>query len=187
MIRINLLASPADRTAYRHARQPAWNTVVGGLAMLLSVTVVPASWVWTLRGEAAGVSRALAEAETTLRRLAPAVARARDLEELRAELIGLARIVDELHARRRTALRMLDRLSRGLPGDLWLSEVREESDGVLVRGHAAKLATVSEYVAALEATAASGAPVELVDSQRGGRETVSFEVRVSLPPAGGSP
>ena len=188
MIRINLLASPEERTAYRTGRWPAWIAVVVGLVTLLAVLVGPAWWTWKLRAEAAGISRAQAEAEAILRTLSPAVERVRDLEKVRAELVGLLAAVDELHGRRKTALQMLDRLSRVIPDDLWLSEVREESDGVFVRGHAATLATVSEYVAALESTGAFGAPVELVDSQRGdrpgGREIVDFEVRVSLPPAG---
>lgn len=191
MIRINLLAPPEDRGACRNAGWQAGIVVFGGLATLLAVLVGPAWWTWTLRADAAAVSRALAEAEATLRTLSPAVERVRDLEGLRAELIDLVAAVDELHDRRKTALRVLDRLSRGVPDDLWLSEVREEADGVSVRGHAATLATVSQYVAALETSGAFDAPVELVDSQRGdrlgGREIVSFEVRASLQRAVGPP
>ena len=191
MIRINLLAPPEDRAAYRNAGWPAGIVGFGGLVALLAVLVGPAWWTWTLRVEAAGVARALAEAEATLRTLSPTVERVRGLEKLRSELIGLVATVDELHGRRKTALQMLDRLSREVPDDLWLSEVREEPDGVVVRGHAATLATVSQYVAALETTGAFNAPVELVDSQRGDRlgrrEIVDFEVRASLPPAGGPP
>ena len=191
MIRINLLAPPKDRGAHRNAGRQAGIVVLGGLATLLAVLVGPAWWTWTLRAEAAAVSRDLAQAEAALRTLSPAVERVRDLEERRAELIDLVAAVDGLHGGRETALRMLDRLSRGVPDDLWLSEVREEAGGVSVRGHAATLATVSQYVAALEASGAFDAPVELVDSQRGvrlgGREIVSFEVRASLQRAGGAP
>lgn len=187
MIRINLLAPPKDRAAYRNAGWPAGGVVFGGLVTLLAVLVGPAWWAWTLRAEAAVISRALAEAEATLRNVSPAVERVRGLEKLRAELVELVAAVDELHGSRKTALQMLSPLSHGVPDDLWLSEVREESDGILLRGHAATLETVSQYIAALETTGAFDAPVELVDSQRGDREIVDFEVRVSLPPAGGSP
>ncbi len=165
--------------------------VVGGLATLIAVVVVSVWWTWTLRAEAADVSRALAEAEAALRSLSPAVERVRELEDRRADLLGRAGLIDRLRAGRTTTLRMLDWLSRGLPDGLWLSEVREQPDGVSVRGRASTLATVSDYVAALESARPFGAAVELVDSQRGdrlrGREIVDFELRVSLPAAGGPP
>jgi len=187
VIRVNLLAPPKDRGA----RNAGWPAVFGGLVTLLAVLVGPAWWSWTLRAEAAAISRALAEAEATLRTVSPAVERVRGLEKLRAELVGLVAAVDELHGSRKTALQMLSRLSHGVPDDLWLSEMREESDGILLRGHAATLETVSQYIAALETTGAFDAPVELVDSRRGDRlgdrEIVDFEVRVSLPAAGGPP
>ena len=135
------------------------------------------------------VSRGLEAAEADLRGLAPTLDRARAAEASRADLLAHVDLLERLHARRGTALRTLDRLSRALPDGLWLSEVREEPGHVVVRGRAAALATVSDYVAALEAAEGFGAPVELVDSRRaarpGGREVVSFEARLSAPAAEG--
>ena len=190
MIRINLLASAADRPAVAGASWPAWTTALGGPAIVLAVLVLPAWWFWALRAETAETSRALADAEATLRSLAPAAAGVRDAE---AELAALGRrvaLIAALQARRGTAVRMLDRLSRAVPDGLWFGEVREETDGFVVRGYAAALATVSDYAAALDAAGGFEAPVEIVDSQRGersgGREIVSFEIRTSFPaPAGG--
>lgn len=191
MIRINLIASPADRPAHRDSAWFPGVAVAAGLATMVAALVVMVWWAWALRGEAAEVSRELVGARATVGTLAPAVERLRDAEALRAHLLGFVDLLEELHARRTTALRMLDAVSRVLPGDLWLSEVREESDGFFVRGHAATRAAVSDYVAALESAGVFGAPVDLVDSQRGdrsgGRELVSFEVRVPLPGAAGAP
>ena len=191
MIRINLIASPADRGAHRDSARLPWVAVAAGLATMVAALAVMVWWAWALRGEAAAVSRELAGARAAVGTLTPAVDRLRDAEAQRAHLLGFVNLLEALHARRTTALRMLDGVSRVLPGDLWLSEVREESDGFLVRGHAATRAAVSDYVAALESAGAFGAPVDLVDSQRGdrsgGRELVSFEVRVPLPGAAGSP
>lgn len=191
MIRIDLLAAPEERAAYRDADRLPWIAVVGGLATMLAVLASVVWWTWTLRREAAEVSRGLAGAKAALETLAPAVDRLRDAEALRADLLGVVNLLEELHERRATTLRMLDSMARVLPDDLWLSEVREESDGVFVRGHAATRAAVSDYVAALEAAGPFGAPVDLLDSQRGnrsgGRELVSFEVRAPLPGAAGRP
>ena len=191
MIRINLLASPDDRAAYRDTGRLSWIPVFGGLATMSAVLILMVGWTWTLCREAAEVSRGLAGAKETLATLAPDVDRLRDAEALRADLLGVVNQLEALHERRGTTLRMLDGMARVLPDDLWLSEVREESDGVIVRGHAATRAAVSDYVAALEAAGLFGAPVDLVDSQRGdrsdGRELVSFEVRAPLPGAAGRP
>jgi Tfp pilus assembly protein PilN len=191
MIRINLLASPEDRAAYRNTDWPAWTAAVGGLAMLAVALVAVVWWTWTLRAETAEVSRGLAVAEAALRSLTPAIDRTREVEALGADLLGVVGPLEELHARRNTARRVLDNVSSVLPDDLWLSEVREESGGVFVRGHGATLASVSGYVAALEAAGGFGAPVDLVDSQRGdrigGRQLVNFEIRLSSPAAGGRP
>ena len=185
MIRINLLASQDDRIAHRSSRWSAWSTVVGGTAAMAAVLVLTVWWIWALETEKAEVARAIAGADATLRSLAPAVDQVRAAEALRADLQGLVDLVEDLHARRKTAARMLDHLSGVLPDDLWFSEVREDDAGVLVLGHAATLEDVSGYVTALEAADVLGLLVELVDSQRGewfdGRDIVSFEMRVSLP------
>ena len=56
-----------------------------------------------------------------------------------------------------------------------------------MRGYAGTLAAVADYVAILETAGRFDGPVEIVDSQRrewsGGREIVSFEVRLSFPDA----
>lgn len=187
MIRVNLLASAAGAAAARGGR-PAWLPAAGAAAALAAALLAMVWWTWALRAEAAGVAQELRAAEETLRGLAPALGRTRAAEASRDELRAQVDLLERLHARRGTALRTLRRLSRALPDGLWLSEVREEPGHVVVRGRAAALAAVSDYVAALEAAEAFGAPVELVDSRRagrsGGREVVSFEARLPLPEAG---
>lgn len=187
MIRIDLLASPQDRTGNRKAPWLAGVEAVAGLATIVAALVTIMWWAWTLQGEREEVSQALTSAEATLRTMAPAVDRMREAEELRADLLGFVGRVEALDGRRRSALRMLNGLSTVLPDDVWFSAVRWEGDGVFVDGHATTLAAVSEYVTALEAADALGAPVEVVDSQRGewsGREIFNFELRVSLPAVG---
>jgi len=191
MIRINLLASQDDRIAHRNSGWPAGSAVVGGTAAMAAVLVLTVWWIWALEAERAEVATAMAGAGATLRSLAPAVDQVRAAEALQADLQGLVDLIEDLHARRKTAARMLDHLSGVLPDDLWFSEVREDDAGVLVLGHAATLEGVSGYVTALEAADALDLLVELVDSQRGewfdGRDIVSFEMRVSLPAPGARP
>ena len=184
MIRINLLTAAEDRTATRKTFRWTRMPVFGGPAILVAVLVVIAWWSWALRAEAANVSRALADAEAVLRTLAPAVDDVRAAEALRSDFRRRLARIEELQTRRNAAAQMLRRLSRGLPDDLWFNEVHQEAGVVVVRGRAAALGTVSDYAAALEATGAFDAPVEIVDSQRGdGQGVVRFEIRMSSPAA----
>lgn len=189
MIRINLLGSAEGRTADPDPAWRVWTIALGGPALGVAAVFLMAWWSWALRAEAAEVSRALAAAEATLGSLAPAVEDMRAAEAQRDALGGRVGLLEELHARRQAAVRLLDRLRRDLPDDLWFSELREEAGRVVVRGHAATLAAVSDYAAALEAAGGFGAPVEIADSQRdagsGGRQIVSFELRMPVPAAAG--
>lgn len=188
MIRINLLVSAQDRGAAPDTGWDAWMVPLGGSAILLASSILMGWWSWTLRAEAVDVSRSLADVETTLRRLAPDVEAVRGAEALRADVHARVALIEDLRARRETAGRLLDGLSRVLPDGLWFGEVREEPGGVVVRGYAETLADVSDYVATLETPGHFDGPVEVVDSQRressGGQEIVSFEVRLSFPEAG---
>ena len=190
MIRINLLASAQDRSAVPMASWLVWTTTVGGPAVVISALVLMGWWSWALRAEAVEIARAQADAEATLQRLSPAVGEVQDAEAVTTDLGSRVALIEALHARRDTAATMLEHLSRAVPDGLWFSEVREGPDGVVVRGRAATLATVSDYAAALEATGAFDAPVEIVDSQRataaGGRQVVDFEVRISFAAAPGA-
>ena len=189
MIRINLLGSAEGRTADSDPAWRVWTIAFGGPALGVAAVFLMAWWSWALRAEAAEVSRALAAAEATLGSLAPAVEDMRAAEAQRDALGGRVVLLEELHARRQAAVRLLDRLRRDLPDDLWFGELREEAGRVVVRGHAATLAAVSDYAAALEAAGGFGAPVEIADSQRdagsGGRQIVSFELRMPVPAAAG--
>ncbi len=184
MIRIDLLTSAQERAAIADARWRVWTTLVGGPAILVAALTLIGWWSWALHAEAEVVSRSLANVEATLRSLAPDVEAVREAEALRADLGARVARIEDLRARRATSGRMLDGLSRVVPDDLWLREVREEPGGVAVHGYAGTLAAVSDYVAILGTAGHFDRPVEIVDSQRrersGGREIVSFEVRLSF-------
>lgn len=185
MIRIDLLTSAEERAAGFGAGPRGRMLALGAPAMLAAALVLMGWWSWTLHVEAAAVSRALAEAEASLRSLAPAIEDARAAEERRTELRGRLDRLEALHARRHVAARMLSGVSRALPDDLWFTELHAEDGGVILRGHAATLASVSDYAAALDASREFGRPVEIVDSQRDPGGGVRFEFRMSFPGAGG--
>ena len=188
MIRVNLLTSVQDRATMVDGR---WRTATPAVVVVLAIPslALAAWWYWSLHSEAGNLVRALADAETALARLAPDVDAARTAEALQADLAARVGLIEALHVRRGAPARLLDQLSRALPNGLWLNEVRQEPSGVVVRGHAGTLATVSDYAVALEAWAAPGTRVEIVDAQwekrSSGPETVAFEIRMPIPAGDG--
>lgn len=187
MIRVNLLTSVQDRTTIVDGRlrtgPSAAAVALPGLALVLA-----AWWFWSLHGQAAELTRGLADAEAALAGLTPVVDAVHGAEALRADLAAQVARIEALHDRRDDASRLLDGLSRVLPDGLWLSEVRQEPAAVVVRGRAFEPAAVSDYAAALEDSAFPDARVEVVGSRReasfGGRGAVAFEVRMRLPSDG---
>ena len=181
MIRVNLLTSVQDRSTMVDGR---WRTGPPAAAVVLAALSLGLAgwWSWSLHAEAGELTRALADAKAALVRLAPNVEAARGAEARQADLAAQVALIEALHGRLDAPARLLERLSRALPDGLWLSEVRQEPAGVVVRGYAGTLAAISDYAAALEASAAPGGRVEIVDSKRearsGGQETVAFEVRM---------
>ena len=190
MIRVNLLTSVQDRTTMVDGGWRGGAPTAAVVALPAVALVLAGWWFWSLHGEAAELTRELGTAEEALSGLAPAVDAVRGAEARQADLAARVARIEALQRRRGASSRLLDRLSRTLPDDLWLSEVRQEPAGVIVLGRAGTPAAVSDYAAALEESASPGTRVEIVSSRReersGGQETVAFEARMRFP-AGDEP
>ena len=178
MIRINLLAIESHRTGGRGRMRrrvfAAWGAVV-----LLTGSVV-GTRVCTVRRESDRLASAMASAEHEVERLAPVLQDVRDRE---AERSRLAERVAWLDARRRQQdepVRLLDEVGRSLPDGAWLTELRQEAAAVVLRGRAASLTSVSDFVAELERAASFASPVEVVDSQVDDLGSVGDPIRFEL-------
>ena len=91
-------------------------------------------------------------------------------------------------------MRLLEEVGASLPDGAWLTELRQAAELVVIRGRAASLTSVSDFVAGLEGTSSFAPPVEVVDGQvddqGGAGDPVRFELHAALrdpgpaPPAG---
>ena len=188
MIRINLLAVERDRTK-RRAGIEIGQKVTIGCAVILMVTVVGIGWrFWSLRQASVQLTQDLAAADQEIQRLAPVLERVREFDERRAELARRVLLIEELRLGQEGPVRMLDEVSESLPDGLWLTELRQEANLVVVQGRATTLTSLSDFVANLELSGYFPPPVEIVDSQledTAQGEVVRFELRANfaVPPA----
>lgn len=183
MIRINLLAVESQRTRGR-GRMRRRRTVAGCVALVALTGSVASTRVCSVRQERSRLSSALAFADGEVERLAPMLERAGGRE---AERVRLAERVAWLAARRQRQdgpVRLLDEVGRSLPDGAWLTELRQASALVVIRGRAASLTSLSDLVSGLERSASFASPVEIVDSQiddRGGLgDPIRFELHAAL-------
>ena len=192
MIRINLLAVESQRTRGR-GRIRRQRTIAGCVAVVALTGSVAGARVCSVRQERSRLSSALALADGEVGRLAPMLERVAARE---AERVRLAERVAWLAARRQRQdgpVRLLDEVGRSLPDGAWLTELRQASTLVVIRGRVASLSSLSDLVSGLELSASFASPVEIVDSQvdgRGGRgDPIRFEIHAALrdPGSAGSP
>lgn len=183
MIRINLLASRAVPPP-RHTSIDRGQRATLAYILIVVATVVVIGWrFWSLRQESNQLLEQLTTAEQEIARLRPAVDR---VEELVAERSRLEQYVGLIHALRRSQrgpIHMLDQLSRAIPEGLWLAQLDQDGDEVIVEGRALTLSALSEFVANLERSGYFELPVEIIDSQveeTDQGEVVGFELRADL-------
>ena len=76
------------------------------------------------------------------------------------------------------------RSGRSLPDGAWLTELRQASALVVLRGRAASLTSLSDFVSGLQRSASFAPPVEVVDSQiddqGGAGDPIRFELHAAL-------
>lgn len=163
MIRINLLAIESHRTGGR-GRMRRRVFAACGAVVVLTVSVV-GTRVCTVRRESNRVASAMASAEREVERLARVLEGVRDREAERSRLADRVAWLDARRRQQDEPVRLLDEVGRSLPDGAWLTELRQEATAVVLRGRAASLTSVSDFVAELERAESFASPVEVVDSQ----------------------
>jgi Tfp pilus assembly protein PilN len=153
-------------------------------SVILVVTIVVIGWrYWSLRQAAVQVRQELGTATEEIGRLDTIIDQVTALDARREELSRTVTLVDELQRHKSRPVRMLDELSFAVPDGLWLSELHQEDDEVVVRGRALALPALSDFLANLEASGYFQPPVEMMDSQLEETEqgeVVRFELRATF-------
>ena len=165
MIRINLLAVESQQTRGRGRIRRRHRAAVGcGAVVALTVMVIGAR-VWSVRQEHRRLSSSAALADREIGRLAPTLERLQERESVRGRLQERVAWLDARRQQQDRPGRLLDDVGRSLPDGAWLTELRQAPTVIVIRGRAASLTSLSDFVAGLERSESFAPPVEIVDSQ----------------------
>ena len=180
MIRIDLLAVerqlPGRRFTFALGEQ---TTILSSLILLVAVGLI-VSQFFSVRAESRALDDELAGARQEIQRLQEELEQVRLFDERRALLQLRIALIAELQRGQVGPVQMLDQVSQNPPDSIWLTEMRQEGNVLVILGRAMTLNALSDFVANLELSGYFIPPVDLIDSQLEDSEqgqVVRFEVR----------
>ncbi len=181
MIRINLIGGgEADQAGKRVSRSRGVRDVaatLGAVVALAAATAYVAFDAWALRRTSVAVKRALAAADGDRQKRVAPVETLETEERRRAALERQVEQLSRWRATRGAPVGTFDAVSRSLPDGLWLTELRQDVDALVVAGRAARPAALFEFASNLEASGQVASPLEVVGTNAAG--TGRFEIRAA--------
>ena len=186
MIRINLLAPELRPEAPTRAGAGHRAATAGGAVVLAVLLGLMLREGLAIRHEAHRLDERMRVLDGQLAGFDGVAARRGEVEGQAADLARRVARVEALRAAQGAPARMLDAVSRVVPEDVWLTELRQQGDDVGMTGRAAGMTGVSAMVAGLESSGYFLPPIEIVDSRLEAPSpsgAVQFEIRArfSLP------
>lgn len=182
MIRINLAAGQRKRGAPRSgggARYRAAGLVAAAAALALTWAAWQVRALHTREQRVAGETAAVGRAHEEL---APALAQLAALDARHADLTTRVDAAAAWRGRRQAVAGLLQRIGRGVPAGMQLTELRQQPGALELGGRATAVAVVSEFAASLELAEQVAPPVEIIDTRADGGDAVRFSLRARLAP-----
>jgi type IV pilus assembly protein PilN len=193
MIRINLIA------ARKRAPEPSFlatQKVPLLCSLLIVLTALGLGWrYWSVRQQSALLDQEIQRARQEAQTLRSVLEQVKQFEERRAQLQQRVALIEELRDGQGGPVHLLDEVSRAVPDRLWLTEMKQDADGLRIDGRTTSLTALSDFVGNLEASGYFARPVEIIDSQaetasqagQSGVDVVKFSVRVQFVLPGAKP
>jgi len=167
MIRINLLAVERERAKKKAGA--AFGTAAQKLAIGCSVILILAGlfvgWrYWTLSHQSNQLDAEIAAAQQETTRLHSVIQQVQQFEQRRAQLQQRVVLIEQLRKGQTGPVHMLDEISRALPPMLWLTELKQTGDSVVIDGRCTALTGLSDFVGNLEASGYFKRSIEIVST-----------------------
>ena len=184
MIRINLLAVERGATLRTGLIPAAHRVAIAASLILLATALSVGWWFWSLRQTSQKLDEDLAIADSETQQLRSVLSQAQAFETRRAQLQQRITLIEQLRRRQIRPVHVLDEVARAVPDRVWLTELSQKGDELLLTGMTTALTGVSDFVANLETSAWFRKPVDIIDSERTtDRQTgdlVKFSIRATV-------
>jgi Tfp pilus assembly protein PilN len=178
MIRINLLPVQRGRIALRRQLTLA--------VVLILAAVAGGAWFYDVQSrELTAKRQELQRLEAELQRLEPIIKEVKEFETRKALLVQKVEVIGGLQTTQRRPARLLDEISRRLPEQVWLVQVRETEQAWTIVGKSFDNVGIASFMENLEGSRLF-TNVGLVESKTEllqGLEVKAFTVTARLAPA----
>ena len=188
MIRINLLSVERGRAKHKAAFQIGQKlTIVCSLIFVLAVVFV--GWRYlSLTRQSKQLDEEIAAAQQETVRLRSIIQQVQQFEQRKVQLQQRVQLIEQLRKGQTEPVHMLDQVSRALPPMLWLTELKQNGNELVIDGRCTALTSLSDFVTNLEASGYFKRSVEIVSSQTESSpqtgELVKFSIKAQFQPKG---
>ena len=188
MIRINLLAVERARAKHKVSFLVTQKiTIVCGFVLILAIVFVGWQYLSLIKdSKQADDDLAAAQQETT--RLHSIILQVQQFEQRKAQLQQRVQLIEQLRKGQTEPVHMLDQVSRALPPMLWLTELKQTGNDIVMDGRCMVLTSLSDFVSNLEASGYFKKSVEIVNSQAepssAAGNLIKFSIKAQFQPKG---
>jgi type IV pilus assembly protein PilN len=165
MIRINLLAVDRERTKRTGLIPAAQRVTIAASLILIGTFLFVGWWFWSLHQTSIRVDEDLAKGEHEMQQLRSVLAQVQKFESSKSQLQQRVTLIEQLRRGQSGPVHIIDEISKAVPERLWLTELTEKGDDIVLAGMTTSLTGLSDFVANLESSSWFKKPVDIVDSQ----------------------
>jgi Tfp pilus assembly protein PilN len=164
MIRINLLA--VERQAKKKkATFQAGQKVAVACGFILVLTGSAVGWRYlTISRESVELDRQIVTAQAEATRLHSIIQQVQQFEQQKAQLQQRVVLIEQLRKSQKGPVHMLDQVSRSLPAMMWLTDIKQDNDAIVIDGKSTTQTGVSDFVNNLESSGYFKKSVDIVSS-----------------------
>ena len=187
MIRINLLAAEKERGKKKAALfGTTGQKLTIGCSVILVLAVLFVGWrYWSLTHQSNQLDAEISAAQQETTRLHSVIQQVQQFEQRKAQLQQRVVLIEQLRSGQTGPVHMLDQVSRALPPMLWLTELKQKDDDVVIDGRTTVLTSLTDFVTNLEASGYFKKSIDIVNTttetgQGNGSELIKFTIRASF-------
>jgi len=191
MIRINLLAVERKAAAKpaRAAVFQAGQKMVIGCSAILILSVLFVGWrYWSLTQEGKRLDKEIADSQQETLRLRGIIMQVQQFEQQKTQLQQRVVLIEQLRKEQKGPVHMLDEISRALPPMLWLTQMKQTDDSVVIDGRSTAVTNLTDFVSNLEASGYFKKSIDIVSSQTdpaantGQSDLIKFSIKAQFQP-----